>query len=159
VFCLCVWRGGLFALPHSIVSTSYAFNPQPHPPDNTGTQIDPPYAVKRQLPALLLWLAAAGVESGTSGEAVVRAEELAAALSPEQMEELGRSLQKPSSGLKVFAQYLRAQQALEGAPATVEQVSRSLCCGRRACLNGVADDKPRTLTAFWPLEANAELPC
>ncbi len=78
--------------------------------------------VKQQLPALLLWLAAAGVEGGASGDGMARVGKLAEALSPEQLEELGRNLQEPSPGMAVFAQYLRAQQALEGAPATVEQV-------------------------------------
>jgi hypothetical protein len=111
---------GLVAQAQS--STSAAKNSTSQPIDRAppNLPVRTPRAARRQLPALLAWLAAAGVED--SAENLRRAEALAASLTPEQLEELGRSLAEPTSALAVFAQFARAQQALDGAPATVEQV-------------------------------------
>lgn len=106
--------------------------------------LGPPPA-RRQLPALLLWLAAADGDGSTSGAgasatpAGAAAQALRAggggeklrwpqelgALSEQQLRELGDGLAAPTAALAVFGQWLRAQQALQGAPATMQQVRLS----------------------------------
>lgn len=98
------------------------------------------------MPALLAWLSAAGLDDNGTGENVRRAEALAAALTPAQMEELGRSLEAPTAALAVFAQFVRAQQALEGAPATVKQVG------------GVWVRRPLP-SSWWGVGAHGHSPC
>jgi hypothetical protein len=94
-------------------------------------------AARDQLPALLLWLASAdGEEQDSPGDSLRHAEALASALTPAQLEELSSSLRAPTAALAVFTQFLRAQQALEGAPATLGQVGRACCVAMAACTLG-----------------------
>ena len=86
-------------------------------------------AARRQLPALLLWLASAGDESAAAvanegvelaGQEVEQRQQLDAA---QLAEELADAVAGPPAALAAFADALRAQQALQGAPATMQQVS------------------------------------
>jgi hypothetical protein len=83
------------------------------------------HTAREQLPALLLWLAAADAENRgahAEGDVALRAEALANSLPKEHLAALGRSLVAPAESLAAFAEFLRAQQAMEAAPATVEQL-------------------------------------
>jgi hypothetical protein len=95
-------------------------------------------SVRDQLPALLLWLASADGDKDGPGNSMLRARALASALTPQQLEELSRSLRAPTAALAVFTQFLRAQQALEGTPATLGQVGEAARGSGRSAASAAA---------------------